>query len=90
MMVALSYVAIHAVFCRRLWGRLFGIVAAIWGAGSLLGPLIGGVFADSDSGAGHSGSSPSQAALLAALALALLPAQPAARKPSRSGDIAFA
>ena len=29
-----------------MWNRLFGIVAIIWGAGSLLGPLIGGFFAD--------------------------------------------
>ena len=58
MMIALSYVAIQQSFAEALWGRLFGIVAASWGAGSLLGPLVGGVFADFGSGAGHSGSSP--------------------------------
>lgn len=45
MMIALSYVAIQQLFAEPLWGRLFAIQAVIWGAGSLLGPLIGGVFA---------------------------------------------
>ena len=30
---------------QTLWGRLFAVVALIWGGGALLGPLIGGVFA---------------------------------------------
>jgi MFS family permease len=45
-LISLTYVAIQRSFAEHLWGRLFGIVAVIWGAGSLLGPLIGGVFAD--------------------------------------------
>ncbi len=44
-LVALSSVAIQQSFPEHLWSRLFGIVAVIWGVGSLLGPLIGGVFA---------------------------------------------
>jgi hypothetical protein len=38
-------VAIQQWFTPAWWSRLFGIVALIWGAGSLLGPLIGGIFA---------------------------------------------
>ena len=45
MLLALCYLAIHEWFAQSWWSRLFGIVALIWGAGSLLGPLIGGVFA---------------------------------------------
>ncbi len=45
MLISLSYVAVQQLFAERFWSRLFGIVAVIWGAGSLLGPLIGGVFA---------------------------------------------
>ena len=45
MLVSLSYVAVQQSFAEHLWSRLFGIIAVIWGAGSLLGPLIGGVFA---------------------------------------------
>jgi MFS family permease len=45
MLLALCYLAIHEWFAQSWWSRLFGIVALLWGAGSLLGPLIGGVFA---------------------------------------------
>jgi MFS family permease len=43
--VGLCYVAISAVFPNRLWPRLFGATAGVWGVATLLGPLIGGVFA---------------------------------------------
>jgi MFS family permease len=45
-MLSLCYVAIQQWFAPNLWSRLFGINAVVWGAGSLLGPLIGGVFAN--------------------------------------------
>ena len=45
-LLSLSYVATYQWFEEGRWPRIFGIVAAVWGAGSLLGPLIGGVFAD--------------------------------------------
>jgi len=44
-LLSLCYLAIQQWFTVAWWSRLFGIVALIWGAGSLLGPLIGGVFA---------------------------------------------
>ena len=44
-LIALTYVAIQQSFPEHLWGRLFAVVALIWGGGALLGPLIGGVFA---------------------------------------------
>lgn len=43
--VALCYVAITALFPERLWPRVYGAVAGIWGAATLLGPLLGGLFA---------------------------------------------
>ncbi len=45
MLLSLCYIAIQEWFEQSEWTRLFGIVALIWGAGSLLGPLVGGVFA---------------------------------------------
>jgi MFS family permease len=45
MLLSLCYLAIQEWFDQARWSRLFGIVALIWGAGSLLGPLIGGAFA---------------------------------------------
>jgi MFS family permease len=44
-LISLCYLAIQRWFAQSWWSRMFGIVALIWGAGSLLGPLIGGIFA---------------------------------------------
>jgi MFS family permease len=44
-LLSLCYLAIQQWFAQSWWSRMFGIVALIWGAGSLLGPLIGGIFA---------------------------------------------
>ena len=46
MLMSLCYFAMHEWFAEQLWNRLFAIVAMIWAAGSLLGPLIGGYFVD--------------------------------------------
>ncbi len=43
--VALCYVAITALFPEKLWPRVYGAVAGVWGAATLLGPLLGGLFA---------------------------------------------
>lgn len=45
MLLSLCYLAIQIWYPPGARARLFGIVAAIWGGGSLLGPLIGGAFA---------------------------------------------
>jgi MFS family permease len=46
LLLSLCYFAMHEWFPEESWNRLFGIEALIWAAGSLLGPLIGGVFAN--------------------------------------------
>jgi MFS family permease len=43
--VALCYVAITALFPEALWPRVYGAVAGVWGGATLLGPLVGGLFA---------------------------------------------
>jgi MFS family permease len=43
--VALCYVAITALFPESLWPRVYGAVAGVWGAATLLGPMLGGLFA---------------------------------------------
>jgi MFS family permease len=43
--VALVFVAIGVVFPERLSARLFAAISGVWGAATLLGPLVGGVFA---------------------------------------------
>lgn len=43
--VALCYVAITALFPQSLWPRVYGAIAGVWGAATLLGPALGGLFA---------------------------------------------
>ena len=49
MLMTLCYIAMSEWFPLEYWPRLFGIEALIWSAGSLLGPLVGGLFV------GHAG-----------------------------------
>ncbi|HEY2481361.1 MAG TPA: MFS transporter, partial [Caulobacteraceae bacterium] len=44
--VGFCYVAIERMFEERLWARMFGAGAAVWGIASFLGPLVGGAFAE--------------------------------------------
>jgi MFS family permease len=75
MLVSISYVAIEQSFPKAVWGRLFGIEAVIWGAGSLIGPLLGGLFAHFEAWRWVFWFFAIQAGLLCVLALARLPAQ---------------
>ena len=43
--VALCYVAITALFPENLWPRVYGAIAGVWGGATLLGPMLGGLFA---------------------------------------------
>jgi len=45
-LLSLCYFAMHEWFPETVWNRLLAIESAVWAAGSLLGPLIGGVFAN--------------------------------------------
>lgn len=45
---ALCYVAINAIFPQRLWVRVLSALAGVWGVATLLGPLVGGLFAEAD------------------------------------------
>ncbi len=46
LLVALSYTMIRLVFEERLWPRAMALISGMWGIGTLLGPAIGGIFAE--------------------------------------------
>lgn len=83
MLLSLCYLAIQQWFAPNLWSRLFGINAFIWGAGSLLGPLIGGVFANLHAWRGAFWLFALQAGALWALAALLLPSEPPPRPAAK-------
>lgn len=43
---ALSYVVIRLVLPEALWTRAIGLMSAIWGVATLVGPAVGGTFAE--------------------------------------------
>lgn len=43
--VGLLYVAVGVVFPERHWAKVFAATTSVWGVATLLGPLVGGIFA---------------------------------------------
>lgn len=43
---ALSYAMINLVFQQSLWPRAMALISGMWGVATLIGPAIGGVFAE--------------------------------------------
>ena len=43
--VGLCYVAVRGSFEERTWSNVFATLSGVWGVATLLGPLVGGVFA---------------------------------------------
>ena len=74
---ALCYVSVEALFPARLWPRVFAAIAGMWGAATLLGPLVGGAFAEWGFWRGAFWAFAFQAALFAAATIALIPARAA-------------
>lgn len=80
-MVALAHVGMSRFFPPALWPRLMALLAAIWGASSLVGPLIGGLFAEAGLWRGAFWAFAGQGAVLALAFGVLLPrATPAAQE----------
>lgn len=48
LLYALAYGVIRLIFPERLWGRAIGLISATWGVATLIGPAIGGIFAEID------------------------------------------
>lgn len=43
---ALAYAMIRLIFEERFWPKAFSLVSGMWGIATLLGPLLGGIFAE--------------------------------------------
>ncbi|HEY0854629.1 MAG TPA: MFS transporter, partial [Devosia sp.] len=43
---ALTYAMVRIIFPERLWARGMGLLSGVWGISTLIGPAIGGVFAE--------------------------------------------
>lgn len=47
-LLALAYAMVSRVYPERLWSRALALLSSMWGIATLLGPAIGGVFAQFD------------------------------------------
>lgn len=45
-LVALCYIGVATSFPERLWARAYAIVSVVWGVSAMVGPLVGGLFAE--------------------------------------------
>jgi MFS family permease len=45
-LLALSYAMIRLVFAEALWSRAMALVSGMWGVATLVGPAMGGIFAE--------------------------------------------
>jgi MFS family permease len=80
LLAALAYVLVRSVFPEPLWPRVFGLLAGVWSVTVVVGPLIGGVFANSGHWRGAFFTVAGVGCLLAIGALAVLPAGVEARR----------
>ncbi|MDX3006128.1 MFS transporter [Kribbella solani] len=46
LLAGLGYAVISAALPARLWTRATGLISAMWGVGTLVGPTLGGLFAE--------------------------------------------
>jgi MFS family permease len=81
--VSLCYVAISAMFPESLWPRVYGAIAGVWGAATLLGPLCGGLFAEAGFWRGAFWLFVAQGLIFVLAVLVMVPAAPKAPRGSR-------
>lgn len=73
LLYALAYGVIRLVFAPVLWTRAIGLISATWGTATLIGPAVGGMFAEFATWRAAFWSLLPLTALLAALAFWTLP-----------------
>ncbi|OCO98660.1 MULTISPECIES: MFS transporter [unclassified Ensifer] len=80
LLYALAYGVIRQVFRPELWTRAIGLISATWGTATLIGPAVGGMFAEFAHWRAAFWSLLPLTALLAMLAFSTLPRQAAAEE----------
>ncbi|MFI9503755.1 MFS transporter [Nocardia sp. NPDC052566] len=78
LLAGLGFAVIRTALPEHLWGRAAGLVSAMWGVGALIGPALGGVFAELGLWRWAYGLLLAVALLLAALTRRALPRRTAA------------
>lgn len=81
MLVALPYALVRIVFAPLLWPRAMAMVSGMWGISTLLGPALGGVFAEFGLWRAAFWSLLPVIALFAGMAVTVLPARQTASGP---------
>lgn len=76
-LVALPYALVRIVFMPPLWPRAIALVSGMWGVSTLLGPALGGLFAELGMWRAAFWSLLPVIALFTAMAVAVLPARKA-------------
>ncbi len=46
MLLALAYSLVRVMFPQPLWSRAMALMSSMWGISTLLGPALGGIFAE--------------------------------------------
>ncbi|MGW6461501.1 MFS transporter [Streptomyces sp. NPDC055078] len=83
LVAGLGYAVIRSALPDRLWTRAAGLISAMWGAGTLVGPALGGLFAELGAWRWAYGL-----LLVAALVLAALSPKALPREKPAAGQIA--
>lgn len=81
---ALAYGVMHLIFPERLWSRVIGLISAMWGIATLVGPALGGIFAQMGAWRAAFWSLIPVAALFATMAFVALPGRGAPAQSARS------
>jgi MFS family permease len=73
LLLALPYAMIRLLYDEALWSRAIGLLSGMWGVATLVGPAIGGVFAQMDAWRMAFGALIPAAALFTLLAVSVIP-----------------
>ncbi|BCH35670.1 MFS transporter [Mesorhizobium sp. L-8-10] len=75
LLYALAYAVIRLVYPEALWSRAISLISVIWGVSTLVGPAVGGVFAEMNAWRAAFWSLVPVATVFGLVAMAVLPAK---------------